>query len=51
MDEYVAEWMEEGNASWIGGCCRVYPEDITKIKCEMEKVLSKRYGLISMKST
>lgn len=28
--DLVPEWMELG-ASWIGGCCRVYPDEIQKI--------------------
>ncbi|XP_041358055.1 homocysteine S-methyltransferase YbgG-like [Gigantopelta aegis] len=27
----VAEWIQLG-ARWIGGCCRIYPSDIAKIK-------------------
>ncbi|CAI9737093.1 Hypothetical predicted protein [Octopus vulgaris] len=31
ITEYSKEWINSG-ASWIGGCCRVYPEDISKLK-------------------
>lgn len=31
LDSYVPEWLEMG-ARIIGGCCRVYPEDILRIR-------------------
>ncbi|XP_052784245.1 homocysteine S-methyltransferase YbgG-like [Mya arenaria] len=33
----VSEWVEHG-ATWIGGCCRVYPEDIRKIACILKSL-------------
>lgn len=29
-------WLDMG-VKWIGGCCRVFPEDITKIRNEVDK--------------
>lgn len=31
VSELAKVWVKNG-ASWLGGCCRVYPEDITKLK-------------------
>lgn len=36
IESYVPMWLSMG-INWIGGCCRVFPEDITKIRAEVEK--------------
>ncbi|CAH1781100.1 unnamed protein product, partial [Owenia fusiformis] len=36
LDEYVDDWMDLG-ATYIGGCCRVYPEDTNKIRSKMNQ--------------
>lgn len=34
LAEYVPSWVAAG-AKWIGGCCRVGPEDIRNIRAAM----------------
>jgi homocysteine S-methyltransferase len=31
LSDYVLEWLNNG-ATWIGGCCHVYPQDISDIQ-------------------
>ncbi|XP_064639295.1 homocysteine S-methyltransferase YbgG-like [Lineus longissimus] len=37
LHDYIPEWVELG-ASWIGGCCRVFPDDIRRIRETLYKV-------------
>jgi len=37
ITEKVEEWVENG-ATWIGGCCRIYPADISKIKQKLTAI-------------
>lgn len=34
ITNYLDEWLDAG-ATWIGGCCYIYPEDIASIKSHM----------------
>ncbi|XP_071085835.1 uncharacterized protein [Haliotis cracherodii] len=37
LDGQVKAWVDHG-ATWIGGCCRVYPDDIAKMKKELDRL-------------
>lgn len=37
IESYVKQWLDMG-ITWIGGCCRVFPEDITRIRDEVNKI-------------
>ncbi|XP_070539076.1 uncharacterized protein [Ptychodera flava] len=39
LSEYVPAWIEAG-AKWIGGCCRVTPQDISEVKKAMKEKVS-----------
>ncbi|XP_069698295.1 homocysteine S-methyltransferase-like isoform X1 [Periplaneta americana] len=41
VEDYVQEWLNLG-VTYIGGCCRTYADDITRIKKEVNKWTSKR---------
>ena len=34
--EYAEEWVQCG-AKWLGGCCRIYPQDIHDLKGAVKK--------------
>ncbi|KAK3598408.1 hypothetical protein CHS0354_005501 [Potamilus streckersoni] len=37
LSDCIGDWIDQG-ARWIGGCCRVYPDDIKRIK---DKIIQK----------
>ncbi|XP_046571784.1 homocysteine S-methyltransferase YbgG-like isoform X1 [Haliotis rubra] len=37
LGNQVKTWVDRG-ATWIGGCCRVYPDDIAKMKKELDRL-------------
>lgn len=45
VENYVQEWLNLG-VKYIGGCCRTYADDITRIKKEVNKWSSKRKTII-----
>lgn len=41
LQSYVQMWLDMG-IKWIGGCCRVFAEDITEIRNEVEKRIARK---------
>ncbi|CAL1542676.1 unnamed protein product [Lymnaea stagnalis] len=37
LSDHVLEWLDAG-ATWIGGCCHIYPADITDLRKTLENV-------------
>ncbi|XP_067669730.1 homocysteine S-methyltransferase YbgG-like isoform X2 [Haliotis asinina] len=37
LDKQLKSWVNRG-ATWIGGCCRVYPDDIARMKIELDRL-------------
>ncbi|GAB1605387.1 homocysteine S-methyltransferase 1-like [Argonauta hians] len=37
LSEYSKEWLKNG-ARWFGGCCRVYPKDISQLKSTISSI-------------
>ncbi|CAG9769058.1 unnamed protein product [Ceutorhynchus assimilis] len=36
VETYIAKWLDLG-VTWVGGCCRTYAIDVTRIRREVEK--------------
>lgn len=41
VDTYIPTWLDLG-ITWIGGCCRTYATDVTRIKNQVKLWQSKR---------
>lgn len=41
IETYVEKWLDLG-VTWIGGCCRTYASDVSRIGVEINKWLCKR---------
>ncbi|XP_011297670.1 homocysteine S-methyltransferase 2 [Fopius arisanus] len=41
LENFIQEWLDLG-VRYVGGCCRTYAKDVTKIKAEVEEWLEKK---------